>query len=136
MIIKNVTKEELEQALQAVNVKYSNNITWEHIEPKGKNWDVRLRVKNSKGPGARLGFKFGDMKQRHLINACWHVHGFWYDALFAINPNAVVVSMGKKITKDDGNWEDRNIGSIANPMYYSEACMCNETGLDKKGANW
>jgi hypothetical protein len=129
MIIKNVTRDDLEKALAMVNVKYKNNITWEKLEPYGKHWRARLRVRDSRGPGARLGFG-SPGSQRHLIAACWHVTGNWFDALFAVNPSAVVDSLGKRITKDHGNWVDRNIGSQVYPMMWSEACECNERGLD------
>jgi len=38
--------------------------------------------------------------------ACWHVHGDFFNALFHINPDAVVYSQGRRITKHEGNWVD------------------------------
>ena len=40
------------------------------------------------------------------------------------NLDKEVVSLGKKINRETGNWEDWNIGSIAFPLMYSEACDC------------
>ena len=47
-----------------------------------------------------------------------------FDILFKINDKCEVRSGGKLITIDEGNWQDRNIGSIMYPMYHSEACEC------------
>jgi len=124
MLIKNVTESELEKALELVNEKYGDNVIWNRFEKVGKQFRVTLRVKNSHGPGARLGQTFGDSKPRHLISACWHVHGDFFDALFSVNSDAVVKTSRQTITKNNGNWEDWNIGSIMYPLYYSEACEC------------
>jgi len=119
MIAKNVTIQDLEQTLRLVNKIYDNNVTFNRLEQYGKRVRFTLRVKDSKGKGARRGHT-----GRRLINACWHVHGDFFDILFKINPRAVIRSAGREITKDYGNWEDWNIGSIINPLYYSEACEC------------
>ena len=124
MLIKNVKGYELDEALDKINEKYKGNITWNRFEQVGRQWRVTLRVKDSHRPGARLGYAIPGRNPRHLISACWHVHGDFYDALFQINPNAVVKTSRKMITKDEGNWEDWNIGSIMYPLYYSEACEC------------
>jgi hypothetical protein len=47
-----------------------------------------------------------------------------FDALFNINPKAVIISMGNKIDINNGNWKDKNIGSKIDPLYFSEACNC------------
>ena len=83
MQIKNVSRSDLEHALQLTNKKYDGNLTFDRIEPKGSMWLVTLKVKNSHGKGSRLSFpdynKNG--KQRHLINACWHAHGDFFEIL-------------------------------------------------------
>lgn len=128
MIVRNLNGlDQLYQALVVVNKKYNNNIQFNR-EPEyiSKN-AIRftLKVKDSKEAGHRLGFaNLNTGKQRRLINACWHVHGDLFDALFEINEKAVIVSAGKKITVDNGNWEDRNIGGQMYPLYFSEACDC------------
>jgi hypothetical protein len=119
MIIKNAAPIDLEEALSRVNLKYGNNIVWNRKpEPIGRRFRCTLRVISSRGPGHRIGFT-----GRHLISACWHVHGDFFDALFDINPNIVIVSRGKEITRAT-NWEDYNVGSLLYPMYASEACEC------------
>lgn len=123
MIIKNINVSDLEKALEVTNKKYNNNIIWQRApEAMGRRYRFTLRVKSSKEAGARRGT---DQKRRKLINACWHVHGDMFEAIFKIAPGAVITTGGKKITADAGNWEDRNIGSIMSPCYYSDACECN-----------
>lgn len=109
----------MEAALAIVNGKYAGNITWKRFDD-GKTINFTLTVKRSKDPGGRR-----SREGRRIAAACWHVHGDFLDALFQVCPDAVIVSMGKKITKEAGNWEDRNIGSAYSPFMYSEACDCN-----------
>jgi hypothetical protein len=109
----------MEAALAIVNGKYAGNITWKRFDD-GRTINFTLTVKSSKAPGGRLG-----PSGRRVAAACWHVHGDFFDALFEVCPDAVIVSMGKKITKDEGNWQDQNIGSAYLPFMYSEACDCN-----------
>lgn len=120
MKAKNVTIEQLEKALELTNKQYDNNIIWNRSpEYRGKHLIFTLKVKDSKGKGARRGFS-----GKRLAHACWHVHGDFFDNLFEINPKAVVIATGEEITKNYGNWQDRNIGSQACPLYFSQACDC------------
>lgn len=122
MIARGCTINQLEEALTIVNKKYEGNIAWKRPPENLSKNSVRftLRIKDSRKAGGRRGFN----GQRIGISACWHVHGDFFDALFSVCPTALVSSAGKKITLDYGNWEDRNIGSIEEPLYYSEACDC------------
>ena len=127
MEARNCSIQDLNNALAIVNKRYNNNVSFNREpEQHGKLVRFTLRVKDSKGPGHRLGFRFGNRKQRRMTSACWHVHGYFFEALFEVNPSAVVMtgSDRKQITVDGGNWEDRNIGSRAYPMMFSEACEC------------
>jgi hypothetical protein len=119
MKAKNTNKAAMEAALAIVNGKYAGNITWNRFD-NGRTINFTLTVKSSKAPGGRL-----SPSGRRVAAACWHVHGDFFDALFEVCPDAVIVSMGKKITKDEGNWQDQNIGSAYLPFMYSEACDCN-----------
>ena len=125
MIFKNVTESEMHQALELINKKYNNNIRFKSgPSRKGRSLTATLTV-NSTQDGAR-GYRRGHAG-RKIAAACWHVHGDFFDALIDINPDAIIVTglTGKKIiNKDGGNWQDENIGSQVNPMYYSEACDC------------
>ncbi len=122
----NATQNELQTALDRINQQYENNIIFNNFEQKtSKVISFTLRVKDAKCPGHRLGMSTTSKgNHRRLINACWHVHGELFDALFDLNPHIYVRAGDKKITKDFGNWEDRNIGSNYQPMYFSEACDC------------
>lgn len=122
MKTRNVIEKEMFAALRATNKKFANNVEFNRFDATGKNFNFTLKVKSSKGKGARRGFQ-----GRRLINACWHVHGTFFEELFKIQPQAIVVSSGVgKITKDEGNWQDRNIGSIMQPMMFSDACDCDK----------
>ena len=127
MEARNCSIDDLNKALATVNKQYAGNVTWNREpEKNGRLIRFTLRVKDSKGPGHRLGFAGSNGKQRRMTSACWHVHGNFFEALFQVNDKAVVMtgSDRKRITADEGNWEDRNIGSQVYPMYFSEACEC------------
>lgn len=117
MIARKTTEEQLIKALGEVNKLYDNNVIFDRLEFP----NFTLRVKDSKGKGARRGFH----NRKRLINACWHVHSDFFDCLFKINTDSYIWSGGKKITIEGGNWIDRNIGSIMKPLLYSKACECN-----------
>jgi len=124
MKIYNITIEQLNKALETINKKYDNNIIWnqspEAINNKGTAYRFTIRVKDSKKSGARRG-----QTGRRMINACWHVHGDLFDTIFEIAPQAKIRSGNELIiTIDNGNWQDRNIGSMMRPLYHSEACEC------------
>lgn len=124
MYAKNVSVEDLEQALAKINELYEGNVIWNRApERRGNRLMFTLRVKKSRGPGARVSWR-GD---RHLVAACWHVHGHFFDALLKINPDAEIItgSNGKTvINRNGGNWTDFNIGSQFQPCMASEACGC------------
>jgi len=130
MIIRNVTENDLKEALAQINQKYENNVTWNSFKQIGKTtFNVTLRVKDSKKAGHRIAYwAYVNGKIRRLPYACWHVHGDFFDALLEINPNAKIKTHGRYVYKEGndvvGNWEDWNIGSIMYPLYYSEACEC------------
>jgi hypothetical protein len=123
-IIRNVVEWQIKEALERTNKGFNGNVIFNRFEPKGKNFVVTLKVKSSKGYGARTGFT-----GRAMTSACWHVYGMFYQHIFEIFPGAVIVSNGEKITQCHGNWIDRNIGSIVQPLMYSDACHCKEQGI-------
>lgn len=126
-MITNATVEELNRALFVCNqMIYDNNVEFNRLEQVSRNRVAfTLKVKDSHKKGARLSQSVTSKgNRRHLINACWHVHGDLFDCLFAINPDIFIIACGKKITRKSGNWEDRNIGSLMNPLAYSDACEC------------
>ena len=123
MIAKNTTKDQLEQALARINAdKFADNITWRRApEEIGRRFRFTLRAVDSRKAGGRIGHTGRRIGQ----SACWHAHGHFFDALFKIAPDAVILAGASTITKDAGNWQDRNIGSMMQPMMYSDACECN-----------
>jgi len=135
MQFKNVSQIEMQKALDVVNRKYGDNVQFGRLDNKGKTIIATLRVIS-----AKKGAKGRKLNQSWLIygngiksngSACWHVHGDFFEALLNINPKAIILSMLSKIFINEngmtvGNWQDRNIGSMINPIMYSGACECND----------
>lgn len=120
MVAKNCTIENLNHALDKVNERFNGNITWKRRPEKiGNRFRFTLTVKNTREPGSRIGFS-----GKRVAAACWHVHGHFFDALIELAPNAEIQSNVNVINRFGGNWQDRNIGSVLRPLYFSEACDC------------
>lgn len=111
--------ETVQEALARVNRQYEGNIEFKHIGKAGRQVDFTLTVRSSRGPGGRRGHS-----GRRIAAACWHVHGHLFEAILELDPEAKIVSSMATITRHGGNWQDRNIGSMVSPLYYSEACDC------------
>jgi hypothetical protein len=129
--IRNATFQNIQTALENTSRSFDNNVEANRFEQKGKNFFVTLKVKDSHGKGARRGFPnrenakhMATMKGRAMVQACWHVYGTFFDELFAVNKDIIVVSLGKRITAVAGNWEDSDVGSIMVPLKYSQMCEC------------
>jgi hypothetical protein len=143
--VKNVSIQEMYEALKAINEKYLGNIIFKRLDQKGKLIIFTLKVKNAnKKHGSIKGraLNFGYLKKQENPDypsgsyassgsACWHVHGYFFEALLKINSFAVIVSVIGTINKDGGNWQDKEVGS---PYYgylnMSELCECSEWDKD------
>ncbi len=108
----------LNQALEYVNSLFENNIIME-TENRGFYYLVRLKVKNSRGAGARR-----SPNGRRLPNACWHVYGYYIDKIFELDEDAVVYTVGEIFRRETWFWKDWNAGSLYKPVYISELCDC------------
>ncbi len=113
------SEQQLQQALQVVNKQFDGNIKFKRFDRSGKWINFTLTVKDSKAKGGRRSH-IG----RRIAAACWHVHGYYFDHLLDINPETVIKTAIGKIDQTGGNWQDKQTGSLALPMYYSEACDC------------
>ena len=122
MKVLNITQKQLEKALELTNKDYDDNLMFNRLEAlnqKGTTYRMTIRVKNSSGKGAKIGYT-----GRKTISACWHAHGDLFDNILKLSPEAKIRTAGLDIDINGGNWIDKNIGSIINPMYFSEACNC------------
>jgi hypothetical protein len=109
------TKNEVLQAIENVNKKYGYQIMLNNAEQKGNYFHFTIRSRFSGIAGSRFSHS-----GRKLVSASWHAHGYLFDELFKINPDVfILVSGAGKITKDAGNWQDRNIGSNFQPAMFS-----------------
>ena len=133
MIISNVNRSELQQALDEVNKYYDKNVMWNNLvqmSGSGRRWRVTLKVKDSHGKGAKISkyyypepdFNHPKLHQRHIPSACWHVHGRFFDNL----PDAARIWSKGASFRPHHYWEDFNVGSVMYPVYASECCDCGE----------
>ncbi len=104
-------------ALDRVNKEHGYNLEFKRFEIKGKY--VHFTIKSRSGiAGART-----SATGRNLAAASWHAHGYLFEEILKIEPEAVIYSLDRKIDIDGGNWEDMNVGSMMQP------CMMSETSI-------
>ena len=128
MTITGATKAEILCALGSINNNiYDNNIEIQRLDclnNKGTRWAVRLKSKDCNAEGSRHGFSTRvDGEYRRTSSACWHTHGNFFEALLDMS-NCKIYTGGNKVTRDGGNWQDIQCGSMMYPMYMSEMCEC------------
>lgn len=149
MEAKNVTIQDLEQALTIVNSNYDGNLTWAS-QPRHVGQTTRSRVSfrlaaiDCRKQGGRRGFCRNKDGERRRIGgcACWHAHGHFFEALYTVNSKAIISTAGtcqtglqtgryndseRPITGPtykQGNWRDRQVGSMFDPAYFSDLCDC------------
>jgi hypothetical protein len=105
------------KAIENVNKERGYQIELNRSDYKSKWFNFTLKSKSGvKGSCVSI-------SGRKLACASWHAHGYIFDEIFKLNPKAVIYSLGQKIDKYEGNWKDRNIGSMNNPKYYSETSI-------------
>lgn len=126
MIISNISIDQLNKALELTNKEFDNNAIYNRFQQLSKSrFRVTLKVKDLHKPGSRLGFSLTSKgNHRHIPSACWHLYGRFIDIIFELEPKARVQANGNVFYSYNWEWIDRNIGSMMNPFYYSEACEC------------
>lgn len=120
MYIKDVSKTQLDYALEQVNEAFDDNVEYAVCEPlnkKQRRWRVRLIVKDSYKRGAKRKAYNG----YHMKFACWHVCGHFLNAL----PYGTLArsTLGKHYCGCT-SWKDDNVGSAYYPVYLSKCCVC------------
>ncbi|MCW3994949.1 MAG: hypothetical protein NWE98_02215 [Candidatus Bathyarchaeota archaeon] len=132
MIISRITKNEIETAFQKINAKYNNNLVLNCETLSATRHRVRIRAVPKKQRKSDDGVKLG-YNGRLTAAACWHVHGYFFDELLALQPKTIIRALKRKIYAKNGrifgNWQDWNCGSILNPKMASDYCMCGKEGV-------
>jgi hypothetical protein len=107
------TTGQLELALRMTNEEFGYQLSFETLKQiSSKRVSFTLKTP-SKVKGARMA-----ASGRNLPKASWHAHGNFFDMLFEIAPNAIVVSQSFKITRTEGNWQDIKIGGEFQEFQY------------------
>ena len=128
MYAKNATLENLREALDETNKRFQGNLRFKRLDTSSRGVIFTLTVKDSRGPGSRVSVGWGNAGRR-ISAACWHAHGWFFEELFKIAPEAIIDAAGRKVTAAEGNWVDWNIGPPIAPAYYSNACDCEFSNL-------
>lgn len=119
--MKTTAKETtVKQAMANVNSEHGYKLEFNRFDITGTRKPyVNFTLKTaSKIPGARVSWS-----GRNLPCASWHAHGYLFDEIFKMEPDAVIYSGGAKMDAERGNWQDRNIGSMMQPCYFSETSI-------------
>lgn len=127
----NATINQLNEALNFVNMTFAGNIRFKEIRQISKNKvQFTLTVKDSKEPGHRRGFYAKEgFKPKRMAAACWHVHGYFFEYLFLKYDNIHITAGQLTMKSNNDNWQDRNIGSNYQKLNFSDACDCHKEKL-------
>lgn len=105
MKVTNISKAQLQSAINAVNKKHGYDIIFNRSpEQKGKYIHFTIRSSKSGIPGSRV-----SLNGRKLISASWHAHGYLFEEILKISPDANIITGSNNINKDGGNWKDWRI---------------------------
>lgn len=104
-------------AIANVNEAQGYEIELNRADQYGTWFNFTLKSKSGI-PGART-----SPTGRNLAAASWHAHGYVFDEILNIEPDAIIKGAGGTITKDGGNWVDHNIGSKMFPCMFSETSI-------------
>lgn len=127
MRVKGISELDLALIVGHVSrVFYAGNLIFKR-EPEtiGRFVHFTLRVKDSKGPGARRSHS-----GRRLVSACWHAHRDVMVELFDFAPDALLVTAMARYEGREGFLREYpgtgsvNLGSAFEPMAYRDACDC------------
>jgi len=110
----------IEQAITNTSAKFDNNIVANRFEQTTSTaYEVTIKCVSSRGKGAKRG-----ASGRRTSSCCWHAWGTFFDELFKLNPRIVIIAQGNRITRESGNWVDRQNGLLTE----SGMCDCEENG--------
>lgn len=141
MKIRNVTRADLDRALEEVNETYNGNVIFDRIDCTSSRkgvWEVTLRTVDSRKAGGR---RVRSNNGRRVITACWHAHGRFFDALppyaryytweiTGYDRNGLFPTVKRAWHKPGDEWVDLMTGSLYGGMWMtSELCNCDEDGL-------
>lgn len=119
MKLKGITIPQLTDCLHSVNNERGYKLIFNrHPEINGAYIHFTIRSERSKIPGARTSWKGTNM-----ISASWHAHGYLFDKIWDINPDATIYSGSLKMTSKRDNWQDTRVGSIFNPVMFSQTSI-------------
>lgn len=112
------TRQQVIEAIQAVNKVHGYCLELNRDQQTSRKFYSFTIKTKSKIPGART-----TASGRNLARASWHAHGYLFDEILKINPDAIIYSNGKRIDISGGNWHGSNIGGYFKPLYFSQTSI-------------
>ena len=104
----NAKEQTLKTAIELVNKQHGYQLYFNRFDVGKKH--VEFTVKTPSGvPGAKV----NPLSGRNIPAASWHAHGYLFEAIFDIEPDTYILSLGKRITRK--NIWDHN--PVVFPMY-------------------
>lgn len=127
MEIRNATREQVQQAADAVGVQIANYIS------RGTFQQCVLFPFSGQVQYRKVGYSPWTKSGRRVLNAiCAHGHEAFYRELFARAPGAVIKNRFTTIRGVDDLERQlpalysRNVGSQYRPVFMDDTCRCNE----------
>jgi hypothetical protein len=146
MLSRGITLDQVRAAAIKVHAEPENV---QHVGRDGLRFVIRPVAWTGKGrkggnqPYVRKGFSRLSSGERRTTNAiCWHGHREFFRELFKLAPEGKVQTASLRGFGKGERWytaenferlfgkTDRNVGSMMDPMRFSEACWCHEQGRE------
>jgi len=137
---KIITEETLAEMVKSVSASYDNNIGFRTGPTRIGPTRIRFTLRNLGGLCGAAGSRnwrshgSGPRNLRKTTSACYHAHAEMFAAIFAMDPNAKIVTsffMARKVTVTRENladWliqsRDIDVGTLASPMFAEDLCEC------------
>jgi len=133
--VREISRQDFDAAFSKMNERYDGNIELLFADPEGTGFKFRLKAKDRRGAGSAASASWTRLKdgsRRRTGAACWHAHGYLFEAIFAQSPESWVrtaMSQGR-IDIFGGNWQDRDAGPPIAPVMASDLCECWEREIE------
>lgn len=125
MKVYGLNEQEIRAALDRANEGFDGNLRFnrepEKFGVRKVHYALTLRVKDSRGPGAKSGFH-----REHTVSADYYAHYAFMDEVFQANPEAKIISAMETYDGYDEFKEKapgvahRQVGSMMYPVSYGD----------------
>ena len=115
----NASEQTLLSALEKTNRENGFQLKFNRFDVGKKV--INFTIKTISGV---MGAKVNPLSGKNIASACWYAHGYLFENIFDLEPDAYINSLGQKINKDTV-WD---YNPVIYPMYGIRLSDCSYAG--------